>query len=496
MYSGANLIIHTPVKRSYLAGMKKKFINDISANALQVIVNQFFGLLIFYTLSAFLDKNEFGNLNWALAVLLTSFSLLSFGMEQVVVKKIAAGENASHIFSLYSTHVFIAGFSFYAILITGYFVFPFFFNQHQLLLLLGIGKLMLFLATPFKQLATGLEKFRPLMLMSVISNIIRGVALLVLAGLHRLDIFTVVIVFIAGDTIELLVAGFITSKLLKTPLLPRFNRMAYRLLVRESMPQVGVVIFTAAIARFDWILLGLLASSAILADYSFAYKVVEMSTLPLLVIAPILLPKFTKLFHGRPPASPGANMQDMYTLLSIEMIIASVTAMLLSICWVPVIDWITQGKYGAVNHTTIMLLSIGIPFLYFNNFLWTVHFASGALKMIFYIFLFTFLTNLAGDLLLIPYFGAEGAALAYILALVVQAALFLQNTVMEGMARNCISSLMVPLMALLSVLLAGFLFAQWWLVLPIAILLFALLLLATRIPTAGHRQVIKRVTGF
>ena len=38
--------------------MKRKFIKDISANSLQVIINQVCGLIIFYILSAWLSKKR------------------------------------------------------------------------------------------------------------------------------------------------------------------------------------------------------------------------------------------------------------------------------------------------------------------------------------------------------------------------------------------------------------------------------------------------------
>jgi hypothetical protein len=44
--------------------MKKKLLHDISANTLQVIINQLCGLVIFYILSAQLTKNDFGEINW------------------------------------------------------------------------------------------------------------------------------------------------------------------------------------------------------------------------------------------------------------------------------------------------------------------------------------------------------------------------------------------------------------------------------------------------
>ena len=97
--------------------MRRKFIRDISANSLQLALNQTCGFIIFYVVSVYFSKNDFGAINWALAVLLTSFNILSFGIDQVAVKKIAAGQNPKLILSIYLTHVLLSGGLFYAILV-------------------------------------------------------------------------------------------------------------------------------------------------------------------------------------------------------------------------------------------------------------------------------------------------------------------------------------------------------------------------------------------
>ncbi len=62
--------------------MKRKVIRDISLNSVQVIINQLCGLVIFYILSVNLMKSDFGEINWSLAILLTMFNVLSFGIDQ------------------------------------------------------------------------------------------------------------------------------------------------------------------------------------------------------------------------------------------------------------------------------------------------------------------------------------------------------------------------------------------------------------------------------
>jgi O-antigen/teichoic acid export membrane protein len=474
--------------------MKRKFLHDISINTLQLIVVQSCGLIIFYLLSTRLGKNEFGELNWVLAVLLTAFGVLAFGIDQIAIKRIAAGSDPTRLLSTYVTHVLTAGCIFYFILWVSTLIFPSFFNQHQLLLFLGIGKLMIFFSTPFKQLSTGLEKFKSLLLMAVTSNVLRAIALVVYDSMNQLNVHVIVIIFIAADLAELLICLFIMQKILKVPLKLKWNKNEYTGLVKEALPQLGVAIFTSALSRLDWIFLGILSSNVILANYSFAYKVFEVATLPMLVIAPVLIPRFTKLFHGASDKIPEDKTIDLLVLLRLEVIVASLVALLLNIVWEPVIDLMTNNKYGSVNQTTILLLSASMPFLYFNNFLWTINFAKGRLKMIFYVFLISFILNLAADIALIPFFNAEGAAIAYLVAIIAQSFVYLKNTGLEGLHKNAFRLLICPLAAIVSGLLATSLFTVLGIKTLVAPILYILLLYVTKQIRFTDWVAFKRVT--
>jgi O-antigen/teichoic acid export membrane protein len=476
--------------------MKRKFIRDISTNTLQVIIVQLCGLVIFYFLSTRLSKNEFGEMNWALAVLLTSFGILSFGIDQITIKRIASGNNATRTLAAYIMHVLIVGSVFYSFLLIGRSIFHSFFEQPDLLLLLGIGKLMIFFSMPFKQLATGLEKFRPLLVMAICSNVLRSLALILFAVLGQINLTVVVIIFIAGDLAELLLCMFIMQYIIKVPVTLKWNKNEYTGLVKEALPQFGAAIFTSALSRLDWIFLGILASNVILAEYSFAYKVFEVSTLPMLVIAPVLIPRFTKLFHPSANEVPVEKVNDLFVLLRLEMIIAALVGLMLCILWTPVIDLITQNKYGSVNQNTILILSASTPFLYFNNFLWTVNFAKGRLKMIFYVFLISFLFNLAGDIILIPFFNAEGAAVAYLVAIVVQSILYLQQTRLKGLKMNSYAVLLCPVFAIVSGILATTIFNTTWVIVLSALLFYVLLLYFTKQIRFNDWVVFKRITGL
>ena len=401
--------------------IKNRFFRNVSVNTFQLIINQLFGLAIFYALSKGLDKNIFGQINWSLAVLLTVFGMLTFGIDQVIVKKIAAGYNRSSLFSAYLIHVLVSGTIFYCLLLLSWLLFPKFLSQETILLFIGIGKLAIFFSTPFKQLASGLEKFNTLMYMSIVSNIVRGTAVCILLLMDRLTLTSTLFIFIIGDLTELFVCIFLSRHLLQRPFRVQWNKRKQVLLLKESLPQTGVVFFTAIMSRFDWILVGLLISSARLAEYSFAYKIFEISTLPLLIIAPIMIPLFTRL------QKKSGNIGNLLFFLEWQVIIASLVALLLNICWTPLIDFLTDGKYGMVNARTIFILSASMPLLYFSNFLWTIQFAKGNLRLVFTVMAVSFGVNLIACSILIPQYKNEGAAGAYFLTVLVQLVLYIQK---------------------------------------------------------------------
>ena len=468
--------------------MKKRLIQNLSVNSIQLIINQILGFGIFYILSTGLDKSGFGQINLALAILLAAFNILSFGIDQMVIKKIAAGGDTSSILSLYIFHVLFTGLVFYGLLLFGYVLFHHTGSVYSLLLLIGIGKLTIFFSTPFKQAANGLERFRLLAYMLVASNVIRCFGLIIIALLHKLNMQHVVFIFIAGDVIELLACVFLFRRETKIKVALKWDKEKYLQLLHQSLPQTGVVLITSALARFDWIFIGFMVSVIKLAEYSFAYKIFEISTLPLLAVAPLLIPRFTKMFQqGNIP------INELKLLVRIEMIVAAFIALLLNICWAPVIDALTSGKYGLINIKTIFILSLCMPLLYLNNFLWTVYFAQGKLKMILTSFIIAFSVNVTGDILLIPIFKNEGAAFAFLAACATQTIFYLKKNDLKQLGDVWRPLITCTLGALISGLISVMLFSGTWLMLPLSVALYASVLFIAGQFTFPGKATIKRL---
>lgn len=460
--------------------MSRKLIKDISASLVQVILNQVTGLVIFFITSRYLDKAVYGEMNWSLAVLTFVTSVLSLRLEQIVVRRVAAGQNASKLLTLFTGHIVFAGFLFYAVLLACSFLFPLFFRKHDLLLILAISHLLSFFSSPFKQLANGKENFRSLALMSSVANGIRAIWLLLVVVFSSLTIETILFIYIISSLAELIICFYIGKYRLKVTFDRTHKLQEYFILIRESLPLAGAVILNASIARFDWILLGLFTTAEKTAEYSFAYKVFELSPFPLLILAPVLLSRLSKFFAAHNERDLLERKHDLSMLIRAEMILATSIPLVLNLTWTPFIDNITGNKYGAVNESTFFILSCCLPFLYMNNIFWSVHFAQDHLKYILKITFVTFLVIIAGDLLFIPLYAAKGAALVYLSATIIEYIIYMRSSSLSMIRETWLSPLTCLLIAAASGFTAIYVSGNLLIRLAIAIPLFSLLLLATK----------------
>ena len=443
--------------------MKKNLLKDLSASTIQLLLNYLSGLLIFLITSRFLDKSEFGELNWSLALLVFFTTILSLRLEQIVVRKVAAGDNPSRLLTIFTAHIVLGGLLFYLLLFACSFIFPSFFQEHNMLLLLAISQLLSFFSLPFKQLANGKEKFGYLAIMSTISNIIRSIWLLLVVIFSFLTIRQVLVIYIISSLIELAISFFLARFRLHTPLSAQWQLKDYFDIMKESLPQIGSSFFNAAIARMDWILLGFFTTPLITAEYSFAYKVFELCPLPLLILSPVLLSRFSKFFSARDEKAFEEKSAGMDLLIRCEVITACFIALAINILWIPLAGSISAGKYGEANQYIFLLLSISLPLQFLTNLLWTLHFSLNHLKKILKITAVTCIVMFACDIILIPLYGAMGAAIGYCIAQISEYIQYAYTTRITKLKSSWQPLLVCFAGALLSGLLVNYLFTATWL---------------------------------
>jgi O-antigen/teichoic acid export membrane protein len=405
-----------------------RLFRNISLNTLQVLSNQILGVFLFLLLSRYLDKDSYGELNWSLAVLTTITAILSLRLEQIVVRDVAAGKDPSALLALFLFHTVMAALLFLLILLGARFLFPEFFGRHSLLWLLSFSQLLLFISLPFRQLVTGKAAFGWLAALMNISNIVRCAGLLGMLFFSSFTLLAVLWLFTLSAAAEWLLGAFIVFRKLHIPLDWKQRATGYTRLIKDSLPQVGMVFLTAGMARIDWILMGLFSTPAHTAEYSFAYRAYEFSPLPLLVLAPFLLNSFSRRYTNGVFQTP-SWLND---LVRAEMIVATVLPLIGVLVWAPLMDGLTLDKYGQVNWVSFLLLSCTIPFQYLINVHWTAEFAGNRLKRIFGITAITAGIVLVGDAALIPFLAGKGAAIAWLVAMVVQYFLYARKSLLTG----------------------------------------------------------------
>ncbi len=460
--------------------IKNKLLSDISVSTAQAILNQLSGIIVFFIISRYLDKASLGHINWALAVLMVVFSIIGFGLEHVAVKKAATGADLGQLLQSYLLHVLVTGMGFLVLAWIVEIKFPLLRQDGHLFLLLAISQCLSFFATPFRQIINGLEKFRSLFIMSSCANIIKAGLLLVLALLQQVSLSLIVEVYILASAAELTACVILYKVYHRLPFVAGYNWQQYTRFVKEALPQLGVTVFNTAVQRMDWILLGFLSTAVVVAEYSFTNKLFELATLPLLIIAPIIFPRIAKLFGSNDEKNPAEKINYLKVLVRIEIIVAVFVALVVNICWEHIIDPLTDNKYGAATREIMFVMSFAMPLVYINHIFWSILFSQGKMKILLFIFFSTFLTNMIADVLLIPVYGATGAALGFVLALLLQTTLYFLKTESAEIKKGLFHLLPVIICALIAGKTAGYLFSFFIWQLITATFIFCILLLISR----------------
>lgn len=407
---------------------KQKLFADVSFSTAQTIFNQVASFVLFFVMSRQLDKTGFGTLNWMLAVAMTAFTVLGMGYDQLAVKKAATGAAMRDLFNHYFFHTLTAALFFMAL--AGVVVVMRRDGNSNVFLALVLSQALLFLSLPAKQIAAGLQRFGVLCWMSVTANVVKLIGVVCLAYAGQLTLPAIAWLFVAGSIVEFLSSILLYRFRLHQTITLNYNRFRHASLIRESLPQFGITVTNILVLRADWILLGVLASPAVVADYSFAYRCFEFSVLPLAIIGPVLLPRIVRQFSKRVEADE--DHAPLLAVLRLEILVAVLIAVVANAGWTQSIDLITAGKYGHTTRYVFLVLSLCTPLLYLNNIFWSINFARGRMKLIFRCILITFLVNLAADLLLIPFFSSVGAAAGFVIGMIVQTVVYARNTDFES----------------------------------------------------------------
>ena len=395
--------------------MKSNLLKNIFSSGLQAIAVQVLGVTFFLIASFYLSKDDFGIISWANALCIMITTLLSLGMEQVVFRRIAVSSRSDWAATAFLLHAFAGS----AIALITLAILSAITHKVELhfLPLFFVAQAFTYMATPLKQMLNAKQRFTPYGIIAVCSNTLKIILSLVYVKGTGLSIQVAVGIMILCAAIEFFSLLLYVRKNQNFKF--RLRWQAYKKLVKESLPQYISVIFDSSLSRIDWVLLGILGTSAMTAEYSFAYRAFELARLPITVIAPILLAKFARLLSAEMKMDD--DKKDLVkNIFHIEIFIAVLIPLVLNILWAPVLDTVFKGKYGSNNALEFFLLSLNIPFLFTINLIWTICFTGKLYRKIANITIATAVGNLILNIVLIPLFSGTGAAIAFLATTVLQ----------------------------------------------------------------------------
>lgn len=469
----------------------KYIFSQFSANALQIGFSQAGALFLFWLASKELLKEDFGLFNWYFAIYGTITSIFSFGFDFIVIKRVSSKNdlNAARIQLIQS--IIICGISTIVILLMAFS--PALSTSFKNSLFLFVAFQFTYLSMPFKNTLTGRELFRKSAQAVIISNCAKIALVIYLYLIHAYTLFNVSLILAIANFIELFVYALNAYQALDRNFFGiKPNFIAYKEILRESLPQLGVIVFDSAFARIDWILLGVLSVNAAVntAEYSFAYKIFEVSRLPLLVLAPILFTRFSKLFYN-PQLINDQVTNGIMSFFKLELVVGMLIPIVLNLAWVPLMQFFTSGKYGPENHHVYFLLSLTIPFIYAINFMWTMAFAQGQLKLTMLLSVLNSCLNILLNILLIPRFGQTGAASAFLICNVVMLPIYIilvKQSQIKFPLWNCV---LIVLIASGITFISYFLPFPSWLKCSVAIIMYFLVIYSFKILTFAEIKSLK-----
>lgn len=436
---------------------------------MQAIGVQVLGVAFFFLLSFHATKYDFGIIGWANAVSMLAVTLLSFGMEQVVVRRIAASDKSSWAAAAFLIHALCGTVALFLLLYAGSFLWqhnPFYYY----LPLFFASQGLIYIATPLKQFLNAKELFAPYGLIALISNLGKVIVLYVLLQGGSISVKEVGLILCFFGFVELvcLACYIYFRKDIHLPFTFRFS--AYKKLLKESLPQYISAIFDSSLSRIDWILLGLVSTALSVAEYSFAYRAYEIMKLPLMVIGPVLLVKYSRMMANNEFDTRRASETGRFIVIALFLSVLMV--IFCNVLWAPIVTGLTNGKYGTSNALLFFMLSLCLPIHFLISMFWTMCFAGKKYRYITRITIIVAVSNLLLNLALIPLLGSTGAALSYLAATMLQAVAYYIFVRRHFLVLPAMAIWLIPLTGIAAYAVSAVLLEQWYARLGVSMALY------------------------
>ncbi len=376
-----------------------------------LIAQKVLSFVYFLFLARFLGKDAVGKYLYALSFM-TAFSIISdLGFQQVVIREVAkAKERAAIVLkNALAVRVLLSFFAAACLIVVAIVTER---DAVRLDLILFSSVIIIFDAIQVTNYAAlrGFQNLKYEALGIVIGQIITiGASALIIFS--KLPITYLVLPLAAGSLWNAAYSGYFVSKLSKTPVRPRFDFSVIKMLAISAAPFALSSIFVKIYSTVDSIMLGRLSGDAALAAYGIPYKFVFAFQFIPIALAAALYPTFTTLVASGEKEKAGAVFAGAFRYLGL-IVLPLVAGMI--VLAAPLMTKL----YGANYTASAIILSI-LSFALISAFL---DFPVGALLngahrqniQTFWMGITVFV-NILLNLILIPRFGAIGAAIAAVI---------------------------------------------------------------------------------
>lgn len=372
------------------------------------IISQFTSFFIIIYLARVLGAENFGKISFAQAVCLYFTLVANLGLTVVGVREVARNKNniEAYTSNIIALRLVLAIFSFCLLLIFVNLIH----KSSDVKYLITIYGLFLFpSALLIEWLFQGVEKMEIIGVARILNKVLyAGLIFLLVKGSAQL--LVIPYAWLAGSFIAV---GFLFYIFIR-----RFGRVRlsfdfpfWRSLLRQALPMGASFIMIQIYYQFDTIMLGFMKGDEVVGWYSAAYKVIFFIWALLPIFVSVIFPRMSKYYKESRP--------KLRTLISLSTKMLSVVALPLGVGGMILAKPIMGFLYGEEFSNGIIAFQILIwsvviisirctyeqSFLACNEerrYMWGVMLGAGA--------------NIGLNMILIPYFGLKGAAIATVIS--------------------------------------------------------------------------------
>lgn len=361
-----------------------------------------------------------------------------------------------------------------------------------MLCLLAINQVMAYFILYFRANISGLQLYRTDALLSITDRGLMIVFALLLFFVFRGNIS--VQQFITAQSLGYLTSMVIAFIILKRPLKKvdiKFNRILMLSMLKQSWPFALLALLMVTYSRTDYLLMKKIIPDGDVQNgiYALANRLMDAANMFAVLISGMLLPMFSNLIKKELPLQP--IVKTSMVLLIIPAIAVA------SICWNyrEEVMQLMAGKQASQSADVlkwVMMSFVALCIMYVFGTLLT---ANGNLKTLNMLAFIAVVLNIILNILLIPKFGASGAAIS---AFITQSFIALSNLffAVKHLKLKLSTVFVAKLLLVAAIILGGVCFMQYlhvglWQSTVLIAVITAILLVATRL--IGLNQIIQVV---